>query len=579
MTAVHYEVFRQAKGSRTWDLVEALDNRDAALKRARDLLSEKQASAVRVVKETLKEDTGDYMSLVILEEGEVKQARNKSGKLHEMDSPAACFKPDDLYSYHARVTLVRVLGDYLSRERLTVTELQHSAKALEKFEAAGTTYQHVIQRIAVAQAADSEFPVAELIKQLNDLSTAAINRVYKDEKKGLFPELNKGQFGAFAVKLGADQAGRYILNGVLTKRLAPAKNWDEKLGRLLDLMDELPPEGPGRALLLTCIDGIVSEMLNGSAALADLLGKSPDLGHALANLVELFLGGKLAVAEGSGEGINALARFFAKDDLPESRSAIAKRIVTELKSLKRLCPSSLDAEFKMLRKLANQLVRGQGKYLSNEDLIGAFTERSKRLVAQEPLMQFVANAKSADEKVERLLTVEENIIGAENKRTLVAFIMPMIESNAFEAQLMPGAPTAGRLKRIAELQHRVLRAGFQDVQKTKLATTLDTVALGIEDRAKLLATIEAKSPNNVERARAILKLCVAQIFTQGELNTKARRILLTSLAKPGFLASYVSQAQAEAGAAFNSENAVAELTGQLASAGISPDEMRRVLAA
>jgi hypothetical protein len=579
MTEVHYEVFRQTKGSRSWDLVEAFDDREAATKRAKDLLAEKQAAAVRVVKETHKPDTGEYLNLVILEEGEVLQPRKKSNKLDELDSPAACFKPDDFYSYHARVTLTRVLGDWLARERLTVTELLHSAKVLEKFEAAGTTFQHVVQKIAVAQASDSEYPVQQIIKQLNDLSTAAINRVYKDEKRGLFPELNKGQFGPFAQKLGADPNGRYVVNGVLTKHLAAAKNWDEKLRRLLDLMGELPAEGPGRALLLACIDAIVSEMLNGSAALADLLGKSPDLGNALMNLVELFLGGKLTLPEGSAGGINELARFFAKDDLPESRTAIAKRIVTELKSLKRLCPSSLDDEFKMLRRLANQLVRGQGKYLSHEELIGAFTERSKRLVAQDPLMQFMASGKTPDEKVERLLIVEENIIGAENKRSLASVILPMVAANTFEAQLMPGAPALGRLKRAADLQLRVLRAGFQDVQKGKIAAALDAVALGIEDRAKLLASIEAKTPNNVERARAILKLCVANVFTRGELQAKAQRMLAAALAKPGFLAGYIGQVQSEAGADFNGEKAVAELTGQLTSAGIAPEELRRILAA
>ena len=69
-----------------------------------------------------------------------------------------------------------------------------------------------------------------------------------------------------------------------------SKGWDAKLLLLLALMPEIPAEGPPRALLLTSIDSLVAEMLNGSAALADLLGHNPDLGHALMNLTELFLG-------------------------------------------------------------------------------------------------------------------------------------------------------------------------------------------------------------------------------------------------------------------------------------------------
>ena len=149
-------------------------------------------------------------------------------------------------------------------------------------------------------------------------------------------------------------------------------------------------------------------------------------------LVEVFLGDEVHVGEGGGQGINELARFFAKDELPEARQSIASRIVTELKGMKRLCPSSIDDEFKMLRQLGNKLVRGKGKYLSHEDLLTAFQERSKRLVTHEPLLQFMQTAKTSDARLERLLVVEENIVGAENKRTLSTFMIPIISSNGFE---------------------------------------------------------------------------------------------------------------------------------------------------
>src|SRR4029078_11593588 len=126
---------------------------------------------VRVVKETYNAETGDYMSLTIFEDGKV-EIKKKSKKLDDLDNPSPSFKPDDLYSYHARTTMARLLADWLARQRLTITELLHSASALEMLEATGTTYQHGIQRIAVAQATDSEFPVAQLVKQLNDLCTA-----------------------------------------------------------------------------------------------------------------------------------------------------------------------------------------------------------------------------------------------------------------------------------------------------------------------------------------------------------------------------------------------------------------------
>lgn len=578
MAQIHFEIFcRQGKGG-GWALVEAVDDRDAALERARLMFEEGRAAAVRVVKETHQPETGDYMSLTIFEDGKT-EIEKKNKKIEDVASPSPCFKPDDLYSYHARMTMGRILGKWLARQKLTLTELIHSAAALEKFEATGTTYQHAIQKVAVAQAAESGSSVAQIVKQLNELCTTAIHRVYKDERRRAFPVLQPGKIGPLAERLGSKPDGRYTLNGAIAKYLAPAKGWDSKLQKLLVLMNELPEEGPGRALLLTSIDSIVAEMLSGAAALADLLGHNPDLGHALLNLGELFLGTEVHVAEGAGRGINDLARYFAKDDLPESRTAIAGRIVAELKGLNRLCPISFEDEFKMLRRLGNQLVRGQGKYLSHEDIVAAFTERSRRLVTHEPLRQFMTSAKSSDEKLERLFVVEENIVGAKNKRTLSTFVMPIITSNNFEDQLCAGAPTPQRLRRVAELQERVLSSGFQDFQKNQIAVALDGVALRIEERTKFLASIEARLVNPIERAQTLLKLCAAGVFTQGDLMMKARRLLISSMAKPGFLAAYIAQLEQERRAGVNRDEVVAELAGQLEGIGIAPEDALRAIAA
>jgi hypothetical protein len=297
------------------------------------------------------------------------------------------------------------------------------------------------------------------------------------------------------------------------------------------------------------------------------------------NLVELFLGVTVNVAEGAGGGIIELARFFAKDDLPESRSAIAARILAELKGLKRLCPDSLEQEFKMLRRLGNQLVRGQGKYLSNEDLIAAFTERSRRLVTHEPLQQFLQGAKTSDEKLERLFVVEENIVGAENKRTLSTFMLPLIGANNFEEQLCPGAPAPQRLRRAAELQDRVLRSGFQDIQKNQIAMALDGIAQRIETRTRFLASIEMRVTSPIERAQTLLKLCTAGIFTQGDLMMKARRLLLASLAKPGFLAGYIAQLEQDRRTSVDRDEVLADLATQLEHIGIAQEDALRTLAA
>ncbi len=230
----------------------------------------------------------------------------------------------------------------------------------------------------------------------------------------------------------------------------------------------------------------------------------------------------------------------------------------------------------MLRRLANALVQACGKYLAHEDVIEAFTDRSRRFVTHEPLFQYLQDARSPDEKVARLLTVEENIIGPENKRELATFILPHIALHAFEEQL--GNGVLAKLKRVAELQARVLRSGFQDVQKNHLAAALDGVAKSIEERAKLLSSIETRFSNPVERAQALLKLAGAGALTQGDVQTKARKMLMATLASPGFFAAYVARQQQDKKDPPHSDIVLQDLTVELRAFGITYEEALRVLA-
>jgi hypothetical protein len=430
----------------------------------------------------------------------------------------------------------------------------------------------------VAQAASTTTPVAQIIKSLNELTTKACHKVYRDERKNYFRAVAVSGFGALARELADAADGAYQLNGAIAKHLKDAKGWDEKVFRLIALMNEAPAEGPGRTLLLGSIDTIIAEILAGSAALHELIGAKADLGEALMSLVQLFLGQEPEIATDSA-GLISLTNRFALDELPEARTAIANRIMAEFKSAKRLCPSSLEEEFKSLRQIANRLVLGIGKYLSHEDLIGVFTLRSKRLVTHETLGEHMADAATPDEKLERLLFVEENIIGAENKRLLATFVIPVITASNFEFHFTQSkAPVFTRLHKLAALQARVRRSGFQDNQRQEMAELLDKLACLVESRAKLFDSIDAKSPSLVEKALTMLKLCGGGMLTEGRLAAQARENILCYLGKPGFLAAYVAHA-ARGDDHPAADIAVAELMRALDKAGIATEAGMKAIAA
>jgi hypothetical protein len=569
---IHFEVFKRVGARGGWSLHEAASSREHAIEMAQALMSGDKATGVKVVKETYNDETGDYLSLKIFEDGHNQVKLD----IKQEDAPHAlpCFKPDDLYSYHARSTIARLLSDFLARCRITVTELLHRGDMLEKLEATGTLYQHAVQKVAVAQAANTGQPVQHIVKSLNELTEKAIQKVYRDERAGLFPEPKAAEFAPLAVKLAGAADGPYVFNGAVARYLKTTNGWDEKIHRLIALMDQAPADEKPRQLLLSAIDAVIAEILAGSAALRELLGPAETLAQSLSNLVELFLG----KAQATNQGLAALTASFARDELPESRTAIAHRIVAELKANRRLCPASLVEELKALRRLANRVVLGVGKYMGHEDLIAAFTLRSKRLVVQEILAPYVDGA-APDEKFERLMFVEENVIGVENKRALAAFVLPVMTSAAFENYFQnPKAALLTRLQKLAQLQARVSRSGFVDVTRADICERLDALAGQVEARGKLFDSLESRSPNPVEKAQTLLRLFTSGVFTEGRLAEAARARILAYLGKPGFLAGYAAATKKD-GETADAEMAMAELLTTLGKIGIAPDIGLRSIAA
>jgi hypothetical protein len=572
---IHYEVFRRVGAKGGWTMHEIVASRDAAIAMAQTLMAEEKATGVKVVKETYNDDTGDFLTLKIFEEGhnQVKVAPAQEDAPHALP----CFKPEDLYSYHARQTMSRLLTGFLSRNTVTITELIHRADLLEKLEATGTLYQHAIQKVAVAQAASTTTGVQQIVKSLNELTTQAFNRVYRDQRKGLFPDPQPHQFSELAQTLSGKGDAAYIFNGALARHLKDAKGWDEKVLMLITIMENAPSEDAPRQLVMSSVDAILAELLGGSAALHDLMGPAENLGQALNNLVTLFLG-RTPEDGAHGRGLAALTHHFAADNLPEARTAVASRVIAEFKSNKRLCPDFMVEELKTLRAMANRIVMGVGKYLSHEDLIAAFTLRSKRLVAQEALGQYIAET-TVDEKIERILFVEDNIIGAENKRQLSTYIGPVLNSAAFESYFQnPKWPLLQRLQRLAQLQSRVRRSGFIEVTREEITAKMDALAVQMEARGKLFESIEARTTSPVEKAQTLLRLATGGILTEGALSARARELILGYLSRPGFLTGYMAT-QTKDGETPDSEKLMAELVEMLGKAGITAETGLKSIAA
>ena len=235
---IHFEVYARRNQNATLALEMATEDRARAMAYAEELLLAGSV-AVRVSKEVLDAETGEYSSATILAKGVAAPKKNKN---FAEDAGPPCVTPQDLYSVHARQRIVRLLEGWLGRYKATPFELLHRPDLAEKLEASGTDLQHAIQKIAIPEAQDKGVSVHEIIRAFNGLIERAIERLIKDGRKGHLANFKTEPFAVACARLLDDPEAHYRLGGGVAAYLADATTWRDKIDRLLDLADGAPAD-------------------------------------------------------------------------------------------------------------------------------------------------------------------------------------------------------------------------------------------------------------------------------------------------------------------------------------------------
>ncbi len=561
---IHYEIsVKPPKGK--WQFYGAMESRDKALKQAKELVG--GGTSVQVTKETLGDD-GNYLSVRIFQEGESDTRSAGAGKTESVES-LPCFKPLDLYSYDARKTIVRLLQDSLNRWKITSLELLHSPANLERLESTGTVLQAAVQKMAISQSQAGEGTVGERVKTLHKLVSDAMIMVYVDRDKKRLPSLKNKNLGDLAKQLTADPRREYLLNAAITAHLEDCEDWDDKLVRMLELIDDVPHDDPAlQKFCLVCIDGYASEILSASSAIKDVVGEQEDLGSAMQRLVELA-SGLLNPAEMASPGIASLNTHFGAGALPEARTALLRRVLKELEGTKRLSQDTLAAEVKFLRRLASKVVLACGNLIPNDEVLAAFRSRSERLISPDTLDAYLNEAENPADKAERLLYIGDNIVGDANKRKLSAILQAMLDAPAFNQYFAsPDVAVSNRLRLLCDLQNKVLQSELNTTRKQAISQHLDAACFAIIETNRLFDRVSNGQDNPLSKCLALLKLASSNILTRGKSRDHAQRIALSFIRQPGALKDYLGS-----GAGPEAAAKIEELSVMLREAGIDPESV------
>lgn len=543
MSQIHYELFVRRKVGAQWTLEIATENRAHAIQTAEDVLEQKRAVAVRVSKETLNPETGEYKSLAIFTKGMVDGGKAKK---EEEERDPLCVQPADLYTVHARDRIGRLLEVWLTRHKATPFELLHRPDLVEKLEASGTDLQHALQKIAIPEAEARGVTVHEIIRHFQGLVERTISNLSKAFKKGALPDLDKEGFAKAAERLVADPDRAFLLGAGVAASIAPAVNWSEKIARLLDLADAAPTEPRARAAALSAIEQPLAEIIGSRAGMADLLDTAKgDLGQTLAAMTRLTGGAavealirieasvRACMPELSGTA-KRLSDWLAGDDFPTVRKAIAERVLTELNGVRRLKPGDAEAEIEYLRALAMSLTAAAGRILQAEDIQAAFTTRSKTLLNGEFIDSLLGRDRSSYEEIKILIRLAENVMGAVNKRNAARWLNGNISAMRFEKEMRQGPDSpVTKLSQLAGLQRQLTRSGLVREDYEPLCAKLGDIGAQIEGDTRLLTMLVRAPAPLPHRLTLLAKLAMGESGPTGPVADKARAEALKLARGPG----------------------------------------------
>ncbi|MEG1029169.1 MAG: hypothetical protein RSE34_03725, partial [Brevundimonas sp.] len=383
--------------------------------------------------------------------------------------------------------------------------------------------------IAVPESQSTSQPVHDLVRHYQRLAEQAIERLLQAGRRHLFPSLDARSIADVAHRLSGAADRAFIMGGVVAGALKGLPSARARLDRLMDLCERAPADGPPRALVMVPVEQVLCELLGSRASLAQIVGPALDQGASLAAVVRMVAPREIAALIAHDEklavlippvegGPVRLGERLAAGEFPLLAASMARMVVRELMSQRRLRPGDAEGEIDILRALAMTLTATAGRLLTLEEVQTAFSERSKSLVTADFVAAYVRGCPNVLSEVERLARLCENVTGGANKRSAARWLDACVTSLRFETEMRASGQAPGqKLLILASLQRAVGNAALSERDRDAIVTALGVVGGAVEADAKLTAP---------------LRLAAAEVGPSGPVADRARAEAVKLLRAP-----------------------------------------------
>jgi len=347
------------------------DSRSPAIEHAKELGGLGKFDAVRVISDNAR--TGTIV--------EFEQAGNPSKKtirVKAVDDVQLCQTTGEFYNFDARLSLSKVLRDYLDELTLSPLQLLLNPSHLMRFENFDDLLSQCIGRVASVQSKKTKTPAhartdflynafAEIKKMAADyalLKKATPLKTQKfDEFISHFPSIT-------------DDRSRFQILAAIAENLEHCPDWTDKIENLVDLAEVSKNDEA-----LHFLDGAIAEIMDSPTAIQQLIGGQGDLAGQLMILTHLAKG-RAHAENAPNQAFTKLNNLMTLRPMTLTKKIILARIAQLLSSTHTLTKGDNKTDQQAFSSLIRTLTLETG--LVGAEIIGHAVIRRARVIYRTP---------------------------------------------------------------------------------------------------------------------------------------------------------------------------------------------------
>lgn len=363
-----YEVYTNDGDRWTLDTMYNVEWR--ALDRAKALVAKDACNAVRVTSE---DNEGTSKRKIIFEQNCSGKAQ-KHLTISRVDEAPLCKHINDYYQFDARTTIGRLLRTFLEERQITALELLFDYTELSILERHDNLLNQAVNRIANLQAKDAERKPFEIIDVLYDAFEEIKLRSKITEVNGgslsMLKERKTQALIDFSTNKPQDMEPDFCVLSTFALLLSEAGDFSTKLKLITDLLDQ---ETGKEALLL--LDQLISEIMDCSGTIPDLINHEPEPARACEMLIQLTKG-KVKIGKRSHPSLPFLNEAMANNSIPLTRKCLTEKVLAHIHSVKPLITGDRDDNRNALISIVRELT-ARTQLIGGPGMCAAVTLRAK----------------------------------------------------------------------------------------------------------------------------------------------------------------------------------------------------------